>query len=447
MQTLAIVGASLAGISAARSARAQGFDGRLVIIGDEVHRPYDRPPLSKDFLAGKITPGHLLLESDGEGEAADPLQAEWLLGRAARSLDAAARTITLDDGSVIEADGVVLATGASARTLPELAGLANVFTLRTLEDAQDLAPELMPGTRLVIVGAGFIGAEVASTARALGVEVTVVCTGTVPLSRPLGAEMAATLAALHGINGVELICDATVESYYSGEGVVSGLRLADGRYLAADVVLVAIGAVPNIAWLAGSGIELDDGVLCDPMGRTNVTGVVAVGDCAAWLDEESGRHRRVEHWSCAAERASLAVTALLDPGAPRQPLNLPYFWSDQYNVRIQFAGQARDADRVSIEAGDPAAHSFLAVYYRGGEPVAVLGANQPRLFNKWKRQLNTARSSNPPAAAGHAGAAGHPGAGPASVAATGAGPAGATPTSAAPTCVARPALAVSASFA
>ncbi|WP_226760601.1 NAD(P)/FAD-dependent oxidoreductase [Arthrobacter sp. SO3] len=442
MQTLAIVGASLAGISAARSARAQGFAGRLVIIGDEAHRPYDRPPLSKDFLAGKITPGHLLLEN--AGEAADPLQAEWLLGRAARSLDAATRRVTLDDGSVIEADGVVIATGASARTLPELAGLANVFTLRTLEDAQDLAPELVPGTRLVIVGAGFIGAEVASTARALGVEVTVVCTGTVPLSRPLGAEMAATLAALHGINGVELICDATVESYYSGEGVVSGLRLANGRYLPADVVLVAIGAVPNTAWLAGSGIELGDGVLCDPMGRTNVPGVVAVGDCAAWLDEESGRHGRVEHWSCATERPSLAVTALLDPGAARQPLNLPYFWSDQYNVRIQFAGHARDTDRVSIEAGDPAAHSFLAVYYRGSDPVAVLGANQPRLFNKWKRQLNAARSADTPAAAGHAG--------PASVAAAGADPASANPTSpapngAAPKCTARPVLAVSTSFA
>lgn len=441
MQTLAIVGASLAGISAARSARAQGFAGRLVIIGDEAHRPYDRPPLSKDFLAGKITPGHLLLESAGEDEAADPLQAEWLLGRAARSLDAAGRRVTLDDGSVVEADGVVIATGASARTLPELAGLANVFTLRTLEDAQDLAPELVPGTRLVIVGAGFIGAEVASTARALGVEVTVVCTGTVPLSRPLGAEMAAALAALHGINGVELICDATVESYYSGEGVVSGLRLADGRYLPADVVLVAIGAVPNTAWLAGSGVELGDGVLCDPMGRTNVPGVVAVGDCAAWLDEESGRHRRVEHWSCAAERPSLAVTALLDPGAARQPLNLPYFWSDQYNVRIQFAGHARDTDRVSIEAGDPAAHSFLAVYYRGGEPVAVLGANQPRLFNKWKRQLNAARPADAPAPASHAGA------GPTSVVPASTAPASANPAIAATACIARPALAVSASFA
>jgi NADPH-dependent 2,4-dienoyl-CoA reductase/sulfur reductase-like enzyme len=185
-----------------------------------------------------------------------------------------------------------------------------------LDDAQDLAPELVPGTRLVIVGAGFIGVEVASTARALGVEVTVVCSGSVPLSGALGAEMATDIAALHGINGVELICDAAIDSYYSGEGVVSGLRLADGRYLPADIVLVAVGAVPNTEWLAGSGIELGDGVLCDPMGRTNMLGVVALGDCAAWLDEESGKHRLVEHWSGAVERPALAVTALLEPGAP-----------------------------------------------------------------------------------------------------------------------------------
>jgi len=393
MQTLAIVGASLAGISAARAARTQGFAGRLVIIGDEPHRPYDRPPLSKDFLAGKITVEHLSLESPEEGEGADPLDAEWLLGAAARSMDAATRTVKLADGTEIKADGIVIATGASARTLPVLAGLANVFTLRTVDDAQDLAAELVPGTRLVIVGAGFIGAEVASTARALGAEVTVVCSGAVPLSRPFGPEMAADIAVLHGINGVELICDADIESYYSGEGVVSGLRLADGRYVPADVVLVAIGAVPNTAWLAGSGLELGDGVLCDPMGRTNLPGVVAVGDCAAWLDEEHGQHRRVEHWSGAVERPALAITALLEPGAALQPLNLPYFWSDQYNVRIQFAGHARDADRVEIEAGDPAVQSFLAVYYRGGQPVAVLGANQPRLFTKWRRQLNAARTT------------------------------------------------------
>jgi NADPH-dependent 2,4-dienoyl-CoA reductase/sulfur reductase-like enzyme len=199
-----------------------------------------------------------------------------------------------------------------------------------------------------IAGAGFIGAEVASTAQALGAEVTVVCSDTVPLSRPFGREMAADISALHEINGVQLICDAAIESYYGGEGVVSGLRLADGRHLPADVVLVAVGAIPNTEWLASSGVELRDGVLCDPMGRTNAPGAVAVGDCAAWLDEESGKHWRLEHWAGAVER--------------------------------------------------PAAHSFLAVYYRGAEPVAVLGANQPRLFTKWRRQLNAARAGAPRAA-------------------------------------------------
>ncbi|WP_426998398.1 NAD(P)/FAD-dependent oxidoreductase [Pseudarthrobacter sp. N5] len=396
MQTLAIVGASLAGISAARAARAQGFQGRLVIIGDELHRPYDRPPLSKDFLAGKISVNDLSLETGDQDSGTEPLQAEWLLGTRAHSFDAASRTITLGDGRTVEADGVVIATGASARTLPELAGLSNVFTLRTLQDAQDLAPELVPGGRLVIVGAGFIGAEVASTARALGMDVSIICAGPVPLSGPLGTEMGAVMARLHEINGVELICDTGIDCFYSGEGNVTGVRLDGGRYLSADVVLVGIGAVPNVGWLASSGLGIGDGVLCDSMGRTNVPGVVAVGDCAAWFDHRAGRHHRVEHWSGALERPALAVAAVLDPGAAQQPMNLPYFWSDQYGVKLQFAGHARDAERVAIEAGDPEQHSFLAVYYRGADPVAVLGVNQPRLFTRWRRQLNAASASLQP---------------------------------------------------
>jgi NADPH-dependent 2,4-dienoyl-CoA reductase/sulfur reductase-like enzyme len=393
METLAIVGASLAGLSAARAARAQGFYGRLLIIGDEQQRPYDRPPLSKEFLAGKIGIQHLMLEAE-ETELEDSLRAEWLLGSPARSFDAATRTITLGDGRTVVADGVVIATGASARTLPELAGLSNVFTLRTLQDAQDLAPELVPGGRLLVVGAGFIGAEVASTAKGLGMDVTIVCKSEVPLSGPLGTEMAAVMATLHEINGVELICDTGIDSYYSYEGNVTGVRLSNGQYRSADVVLLGIGAVPNVGWLAGSGLEIDDGVTCDSMGRTNVPGVVAVGDCAAWFDERHGRHHRVEHWSGAQERAAISVAALLDHSAAPQPLNLPYFWSHQYGVTLQFAGHARDAGRVVIEAGEPKDHSFLAVYYRGDEPVGVLGVNQPRLFTRWRRQLN-ARTAQP----------------------------------------------------
>lgn len=382
MQTLAIVGASLAGLSAARAARAQGFTGRLVIIGDEPHRPYDRPPLSKDFLLGAITAEDLFLESD-----ADELQAEWLLGAGAASLDATSRTILLRDGRSVTADGIVIATGAKARQLPILAGLSNVFTLRTLADAQSLAPELVPGSRMAVIGAGFIGAEVASAAASRGMEVTMIDTKAVPFAAQLGTEMGGVVAGLHAANGVELISSAVIEDFYSGEGNVTGLRLAGGRYVAADVVVVGIGAEPNTGWLEGSGVELRGGVLCDAMGRTGVPGIVAVGDCASWFDLAAGTHRRVEHWTGALERAALAVEALLDSDATPKPAKPHYFWSDQYGVKLQFAGHSAGYDRVEIEAGDVLTHSCLAVYYRGDVPVAVLGMNQPRLFTKWRRLL------------------------------------------------------------
>src|SRR4051794_18069239 len=387
MRTLAIVGASLAGLTAARAARAQGFDGNLVIIGDENERPYDRPPLSKDYLLGKITAEDLALEASDED-----LQAQWLLGSRAVQLDGADRTITLANGETVAADGIVLATGASARTLPELAGLANVFSLRTLADAQVLSAELQPGRRLVVVGAGFIGAEAASTAKALGLEVTVIESRPVPLSGPLGEEMGTVVGRLHGLNGVELICGTGVDLFHSYEGQVTGLRLTDGRYVPADLVLVGIGAVPNISWLDGSGVETGNGVLCDASGRTNLPGIVAVGDCAAWFDDRLGTHRRVEHWTTAMEHPEVAVAALLDQPAT-QAVKVPYFWSDQYGVKLQFAGNAAQADRVAIEAGDPQEHNVLALYYRGEEPVAVLGLNQPRLFTKWRRTLNTAAAA------------------------------------------------------
>lgn len=384
METLAIVGASLAGISAARAARAHGFSGRLVIIGDEPYRPYDRPPLSKDFLLGRITAEDLSLEAE-----TDDLRAEWLLGAGAASLDASARTIVLKDGRTVQADGILIATGAKARQLPTLAGLSNVFTLRTLADAQGLAPELVAGSRMVVIGAGFIGAEVASAAASRGMEVTMIDASPVPFTAQLGTEMGAVVGGLHAANGVELISSATVEDFYSGEGNVTGMRLAGGRYLAADVVVVGIGAEPNTGWLEGSGLEVDGGVVCDSMGRTNIPGISAVGDCAAWYDEAVGAHLRVEHWTGALERAGIAVEALLGPDAVQKPHKPHYFWSDQYGVRLQFAGHSAGYDRLEIEVGDARTHSCLAVYYREDIPVAVLGMNQPRLFTKWRRSLAT----------------------------------------------------------
>ncbi|WP_416968796.1 NAD(P)/FAD-dependent oxidoreductase [Streptomyces sp. 4F14] len=387
MRTVAVVGASLAGLSAVRALRDQGYEGRLIVVGDEVHRPYDRPPLSKEFLAGTYGEADLALETDGES-----LDAEWLLGSRATGLDPAARELSLADGSRLSADGFVIATGAAARTLPGSANLAGVHTLRTLDDARALKAELAAGGRLVVIGGGFVGAEVASTARSLGLTATVVEAAPTPLAGPLGAAMGAVVSGLHTDHGVRLLCGAGVKGL-SGERRVDAVLLEDGRSLPADIVVVGVGARPCVEWLEGSGVPLDNGVKCGADGRTGVPGVVAVGDCANWYDPRTGGHRRVEHWTGALERPSAAVGALLagdgdgaTPGVPRPP----YFWSDQYGVRIQFAGHAAGADSVTVEAGAADDRDVLAVYRRGDTPVAVLGMNQPRLFTRWRKQLAAA---------------------------------------------------------
>lgn len=383
MRSVAVVGASLAGLSAVRALRDQGFDGVITVIGDEVHRPYDRPPLSKEFLRGDVDRVDLDLETE------DDPAAEWLLGRRAVELaaDGAGIAITLDDGSRVEADSAVLATGARARTFPGR-DLAGVHVLRTLDDAERLRGALVPGARLAVIGGGFIGAEVASTAHQLGVEVTVIEAAEVPLAGALGAEFASAIAEVHAANGVTLICGTGVDGL-TGDERVTGVALKDGRHIAADVVLVAIGARPNVEWLLGSPVELGEGILCDAVGRTSVPSVIAVGDCASWFDPYLGRRRRVEHWTGAMERPALAVAALLSGGlgeAP-PPVKPPYFWSDQYDKKIQFAGHAELADEVTIEVGAVTDLDFLAVYRRGGRPVAALGVNQPRAFTRVRRQF------------------------------------------------------------
>ena len=389
MKAITVVGASLAGLQAARSLRSQGFDGRLVIIGDEPHRPYDRPPLSKEFLAGRVGTDNLRLEDSDD----DTLDAEWLLGTRASSLDASGREVVLADGNRVRSDGVVIATGARARTLPGPGARAGVHVLRTLDDALGLRAELVPGTRLVVIGAGFIGAEVASTASALGCLVTVVEAMPTPLAGPLGTEMGKVVSALHEQHGVRLICGVGVSRLVSRTRV-EAVELGDGTSLPADVVVVGIGAMANVEWLAGSGLALGNGVACDHEGRTSVQGVVAVGDCASWRDVRSRRSHRVEHWTGALERPLTAVTSLLSGSAfddtVSKPTNSPYFWSDQYDVRIQFAGHAADADSVTVEEGSVESRDVLALYRRGEQLVGVLGMNQARLFGRWRRQLNLA---------------------------------------------------------
>jgi NADPH-dependent 2,4-dienoyl-CoA reductase/sulfur reductase-like enzyme len=382
VKSVAVIGASLAGLSAARALRTQGFDGKLTIAGAEARRPYDRPPLSKEFLAGDIGEDALALEADD-----DDLNADWLLGVHATRLDAAAGTVHLDNGTTVSADGIVVATGARARSWPGSQGLAGVHVLRTVDDAVALRDELRSGARLVVIGAGFIGAEVASTAAKLGLDVTVVEAALAPLAGPLGVQLGAAVARLHTEHGTRLLCGAPVAGLL-GTDRVTGVELADGRRIAADVVVVGIGAVPNIEWLRASTVELANGVVCDAGGATSVPNVVAVGDCAAWHEPSVGWPHRVEHWTGAMERPAIAVTTLLaggrHDGSPAKP---PYFWSDQYGRRIQFAGIAHPGDETTFEVGSLREPSFLAVYRRGGEPVAVLGVDQPRLFTRWRRQL------------------------------------------------------------
>ncbi|MCX4992378.1 MULTISPECIES: NAD(P)/FAD-dependent oxidoreductase [unclassified Streptomyces] len=393
MRTVTVVGASLSGLYAARELRAQGFDGRLVIVGDEPHRPYDRPPLSKDFLTGRADEDQLAL-TDAEESA--ELDAEWLLGVRARGLDARGRTVLLDGGRTVSTDGVVIATGASARRLPgdELAG---VHTLRTLDDARALRAELTAGQRrVVVIGGGFIGAETASSCAALGHDVTVVEAAPLPLLPQLGPDMAAVCAALHRRAGTVLVTGTGVAgirgSGGASPGAVIGVELSDGRFLPTDVVIMGIGASPNTGWLAGSTLALNDGVLCDDGCATGLAQVVAVGDVA----RVGGT--RTEHWTSATEQPRVAVGNLLAGRTVTTFRSLPYFWSDQYGARIQFAGRRRDTDTVRIiegalDEGGPAEGGFLALYERAGGTTAVLGVDHPRPFTRVRREL--ARDENP----------------------------------------------------
>lgn len=381
MNRIVVAGGGLAGISTARGLRKLGYAGELTIVGAERHRSYDRPPLSKEFLAGTVDVADISLELPGED-----LGLRWRLGVAAVSLGPT-REVGLSDGSRLPADGVVVATGAVPRWLPAGRQLpAGVHVLRTLEDSTALRADLRAGGRLAVVGAGFIGAEVASTASRLGLRVDVVEVDPVPLRFALGEQMGAAVAALHERNGVRLHCGVGVSGLL-GTGRVSGVALADGREVTAGTVVIGIGVTPATDWLRSSGIDVgSDGVRCDAAGATSLPGVVAVGDCSTWLDPATGRHERIEHWTAARDRGVVAAATLLGvtPPKPRHG-GLPYFWSDQYGKRIQFAG--RICPDVDVEEGSIDAGSFLAVYRRDGTPVGVLGMDRPRAFVAWRRRL------------------------------------------------------------
>ena len=388
MDHVVVVGASLAGLRAAETLRQGGFTGGITMIGAEAHMPYDRPPLSKKLLAGDWEPDRIVLRKP---EALAELDLVWRLGVAASGLDTQAKRVHLTDGTSETYDGLVIATGASPVRLPGQPDVAGVHALRTLDDALALRAELVAGRKVVVIGAGFIGLEAAATARAAGCDVTVLEGLPAPLVRGLGPTMGQAIAAVHERHGVRVRCEVRVHSIEIDESglEVSGVRLEGGEVLPADVVLVGVGVRPATAWLEGAeGIELRDGVVCDAALAAGPQGVVAAGDLVRWPnrafgDPVSGEEMRVEHWTNAAEQGAAAARTLLAWAAGEEPSPyqaIPFFWSDQFDARIQFLGRSSGEDDVEVAYGSVDDAKFVALYSRGGVLRGALGVSSPRVL-------------------------------------------------------------------
>jgi NADPH-dependent 2,4-dienoyl-CoA reductase/sulfur reductase-like enzyme len=382
MRTVAIVGTSLAGLRAAETFRREGFDGRIVAIGAEPHLPYDRPPLSKELLRGDWEPDQLVLRKQG----VDDLDLDWRLDARAVALHTAAREIELHDGERVAFDGLVITTGASPRRLANQPNLAGLFTLRTLDDALALRELLDARPKVVVIGAGFIGAEIAATCRARHLEVTVLEMLPQPMVRGLGPELGAVLAAIHRDHGVDLRTGVQVDAIEDdGAGQVRGVRLGDGSVVAADVVVVGVGVVPETAWLEGSGLTIDNGVVCDESCMA-APGIVAAGDVARWPNALfDGEWMRLEHWTNATEQGVHAARRLLGHEEPFAPV--PFVWSDQYDRKIQTVGVvSADAD-VHVAHGTLAERQFVALFGGGGRLLGALGFNRPRFVMQYRRMI------------------------------------------------------------
>jgi len=388
-RSITIVGASLAGLRAAESLRRQEFDGQIVLIGDEPHAPYDRPPLSKQYLAGSWNEERLALTKP---EKLAEFELDFRLGVRATAFDLASRRLTLDGADDIEVDGLLIATGARCRTLPGTDNLDGVFVLRGLDDATALRAALDAGpSRVVVVGAGFIGAEVAATARQREIEVSLIEALPQPLGRVLGDEMGAVCADVHREYGVDLRTGVGVEAI-EGDGRVERVRLSDGSIIEADVVVVGIGVIPNTEWLEGSGLTIDNGVVCDATCLA-APGVTAAGDVARWPNQRFDEVMRVEHWDNAVEQGGHAARRLLQSDDEAEPFTpVPWFWSDQYDRKIQLAGRIRPDDDMSIVTGSVEERRFAALYGRAGKLVGVLGFNRPRHVMQYKTLIQEGAS-------------------------------------------------------
>ncbi len=371
LRHVVVVGNGVAGTRAAETLRRDGYDGDLTIVGAERHAPYHRPPLSKKLLTGKVYRAGVDLAPQFDFEA------RVLRGATAVRVDMPSRTVHVRDGdreSPIPFDGLVIASGAHPREWPGGPVPDGVLMLRTVEDCLAIRERLGSRPRVVVVGGGFIGAEVAASCRSIGLAVVLVEKAACPLLAPLGREMAGRWAGLHRRNGVDLRVGVGVDGFV-GHGHVKAVRLTDGSQVPADLVVVGLGVSPTTDWLEGSGLRVDDGVLCDATGAAEgAPDVVAGGDVARWWHPIYERHLRTEHWEDAGGQGAAAARTLLAGPDTAEPYDqVPYFWSDQYDVKLQMLGVPTEYDAMEAIEGDPGAWEFVAAYGRGGRTVAVLG--------------------------------------------------------------------------
>jgi 3-phenylpropionate/trans-cinnamate dioxygenase ferredoxin reductase component len=379
-----VVGASLAGLRAVEELRHLGYDGEIAVVGAEPHEPYDRPPLSKEVLAGDAEARDITLRR----QPLDDLAASWHLGRRATALDVGDRTVELEDGTVLAGTrGIVVATGAAPRPLPGMPALEGIHMLRTVDDCLAIRADLdaRPG-RVVVVGAGFIGAEVAATCRRRHLDVTVLEALPSPMVRGLGPVLGDVLAALHRDHGVDLRTGVGVDGF-DGATRVERVRLADGTSVEADVVVVGVGVAPATDWLEGSGLELENGVCCDET-LLAAPGIVAAGDACRWPNPLfDGERMRLEHWTNAAEQGVAAAARLLagDEAAAYAPV--PFVWSDQYDLKIQVVGHVRGDDEIAVVDGSLEERRFVAAVGRAGRLVGAVGFGRPRVLMQYRRMI------------------------------------------------------------
>jgi 3-phenylpropionate/trans-cinnamate dioxygenase ferredoxin reductase component len=374
---IVIVGGGLAAARTAEQLRRSEYTGPVTIVSDEVHLPYDRPPLSKEVLRKEVDDTALKPR-----EWYDENDITLRLGSAATSLDTHEQTVTLDDGTVLGYDELVIATGLVPRRIPAFPDLEGIRVLRSFDESMALREHASAARHAVVVGAGFIGCEVAASMRGVGVDVVLVEPQPQPLAAVLGEQIGELVARLHRDEGVDVRLGVGVAEV-RGEGHVDTVVLTDGTELPADVVVVGIGSRPATEWLDGSGIEVDNGVLCDEAGRTSAPNVWALGDVASWRDP-MGHQARVEHWSNVADQARVVVPAMLGLDVPSAVV-VPYFWSDQYDVKIQCLGEPHATDIVHLVEDN--GRKFLAYYERDGVLVGVVGGGLPGKVMKVRAKI------------------------------------------------------------